>query len=255
MKPGLRLEGNEDYSRKKYSGYEDQAEYQRDARDHWDGKICGALTSSKKMCRNDPMENGRCRLHGGKSPKGLDHPRTTHGSYSKYLPKSIIDKYEAAQSDAELLTLKNEVQLISARLYQLAEKVDEAGGKKKYETLLHQYDRWQKAEANNLKNKHMAKLNFENTLDDIKKDLGIWDEITMLVDTKRKLIDSEQRKLASMEQFVPAERVAMLMGALMKIVVDELEDLEGFLMDGQQIEKARRNVARKFRNISNRGSN
>ena len=36
-----------------------------------------------------PMGNGRCRMHGGASPRGEQHPRYTHGRYSKYKPLDL----------------------------------------------------------------------------------------------------------------------------------------------------------------------
>ena len=35
--------------------------------------LCDAQTRSGKKCRKHGMLNGRCRLHGGLSPKGVDH--------------------------------------------------------------------------------------------------------------------------------------------------------------------------------------
>ena len=55
--------------------------------------VCGAKTKFGK-CRNLPMENGRCRLHGGLTPKR--HPNhqakfnaLKTGRYSKQLIKQI----------------------------------------------------------------------------------------------------------------------------------------------------------------------
>jgi hypothetical protein len=46
---------------------------------------CGAKTRAGGRCQNMPMQlGGRCRMHGGASPKGEAHPRYKHGKYSKY---------------------------------------------------------------------------------------------------------------------------------------------------------------------------
>jgi hypothetical protein len=45
---------------------------------------CCATTRSGERCQNYPMVNGRCRMHGGASPRGAAHPRWKHGKYSKY---------------------------------------------------------------------------------------------------------------------------------------------------------------------------
>ncbi|OFV47347.1 HGGxSTG domain-containing protein [Oligella sp. HMSC09E12] len=46
--------------------------------------LCGAKTRSGQPCKNNAMENGRCRMHGGRASithKGNQNART-HGIYS-----------------------------------------------------------------------------------------------------------------------------------------------------------------------------
>lgn len=47
-------------------------------------RTCGAKTRSGGRCKNLAMyPAGRCRMHGGKSLRGLASPRYKHGRYSK----------------------------------------------------------------------------------------------------------------------------------------------------------------------------
>ena len=47
-------------------------------------KTCGARTRSGAPCKNLALyPAGRCRMHGGKSLRGLASPRYKHGKYSK----------------------------------------------------------------------------------------------------------------------------------------------------------------------------
>lgn len=59
---------------------------------------CGAKTRSGEPCKNYAMENGRCRMHGGKSTGPKDKTKLKenknaekHGFFSKYLPKETMD--------------------------------------------------------------------------------------------------------------------------------------------------------------------
>lgn len=60
-------------------------------------KRCGAKTRSGKPCKNGAMDNGRCRMHGGKStgapPAKLkkNSNATKHGLFAKYLPKETLE--------------------------------------------------------------------------------------------------------------------------------------------------------------------
>ena len=57
------------------------------------------------------MPNGRCRLHGGKSPAGLASPHYKDGRYSKALPARLAARYATAEADPRLLELRDEVAL------------------------------------------------------------------------------------------------------------------------------------------------
>ncbi|WP_319588063.1 HGGxSTG domain-containing protein [uncultured Desulfobulbus sp.] len=45
--------------------------------------FCGAKTRSGGSCKQPSMQNGRCRLHGGKSLSGKAHGRYKHGQFTK----------------------------------------------------------------------------------------------------------------------------------------------------------------------------
>lgn len=45
--------------------------------------FCGARTRRGTLCKNRPMVNGRCRLHGGMSLSGKHHGRYKHGRFTR----------------------------------------------------------------------------------------------------------------------------------------------------------------------------
>lgn len=53
---------------------------------------CGAKTRNGGKCQNMPRQiGGRCRMHGGNSLRGPEHPRYKDGKYSKYRPADLFD--------------------------------------------------------------------------------------------------------------------------------------------------------------------
>lgn len=244
--------GDDNMTRKRYTGYNSQEQWQRDLRKYFDEEICGALTKKKKMCKKSPMENGRCRNHGGASPNGIDHPRTTHGGYSKYLPEALIEKYKEAESNEDLMSLRQEMALVTTRMYELAEKVNDTAGKKKYKEIVRLWREWQKAEAQGAKSAQYLKSDLDDAIEDIEKDLKIWDEIANMTNLKRKLVDSEQRKLNNLEQYIPAEKVMLFVGAVMDIISKEIEGLDGVLMDEEMIAETINTISRKIEKLSNK---
>lgn len=76
---------------------------------------CGAKTRSGQPCRNRAMENGRCRMHGGKST-GAPAENTNavkHGFYSDALLPDERKLYERA----EVGSLDDEIRLARVKLF------------------------------------------------------------------------------------------------------------------------------------------
>src|SRR4051794_509990 len=82
--------------------------------------ICGAKTRSGGRCRAIPIQpSGRCRLHGGASLRGLAAPAWKSGRHSAYLPTDLRARYLRARGDPELLSLKDDLSLVDARIGEL----------------------------------------------------------------------------------------------------------------------------------------
>ena len=61
--------------------------------------ICGARTRSGEPCKNAPIyPAGRCRMHGGKSLRGIASPRYKHGHYSKDVLAKLAGEYLAEEA-------------------------------------------------------------------------------------------------------------------------------------------------------------
>lgn len=84
-------------------------------------KECGAKTRNGKLCRNAAMENGRCRMHGGVSLKGAEHPNFKHGYYSPYAEQSIAEKMDNFDV-GDVTSLVGELSLMRALLASYLEK-------------------------------------------------------------------------------------------------------------------------------------
>ncbi len=71
---------------------------------------CGARTRNGEPCKGAAMANGRCRLHGGKTPCGPASPHFKHGRYSKLLRDlRLAERFQAILADGELGELRREM--------------------------------------------------------------------------------------------------------------------------------------------------
>jgi hypothetical protein len=83
------------------------------------GERCGALTRRGTACAQPAMRNGRCRMHGGKTPRGMDSSNFRHGRYSKSVPDQLVTTYRRSLADEERHELRDEIALAEAKVADL----------------------------------------------------------------------------------------------------------------------------------------
>ena len=79
---------------------------------------CGAKTRSGEPCKNYAMDNGRCRMHGGKStgaPKGNNNAEK-HGIWRKHLPEETLELVEQFQQEDKIQKLKRNIAIQEAAI-------------------------------------------------------------------------------------------------------------------------------------------
>jgi len=70
------------------------------------GNVCGAkLRGKDATCQKPPMANGRCRLHGGKTPNGPDSANYKHGKYADAFKGAMRERWERMQKDPNPLDM------------------------------------------------------------------------------------------------------------------------------------------------------
>lgn len=89
-------------------------------------KICGAKRRDGSPCQRKPSLNGRCYLHGGKTPKGVDSPHFKTGAHSKYLPTRLGAIYESIEADLESNVLSRNIRLREALIREKLELLEDA---------------------------------------------------------------------------------------------------------------------------------
>lgn len=167
------------------------------------------------------MANGRCRMHGGASPSGLAHPNTTHGRYSKHLPTRMLASYEQAQQDPELLNLREDIALLDARLSDLLRRVDSGESGKLWQDLRAASKAYRKGdETQQLE----SLLEMFSLIDRGYLDTQAWGEIRAAVEQRRKLVESERKRLIEMQQMMTMSQAQLLIARLYDVVSQHVSD-------------------------------
>jgi hypothetical protein len=99
---------------------------------------CGAKLRGKDVaCRSTVlMAGGRCKIHGGATPKGPELPQFKEGKFSKYmyLPPQLTARVEELAGDV-IVNLEQSVDIQKALESRLMEEFNEGGGLEKWREL------------------------------------------------------------------------------------------------------------------------
>lgn len=196
-----------------------------------DGKpVCGATPSTKDWeydrCKNTAvLENGRCRHHGGLTPKGKEHGAYKHGKFSKSLPDSAREKYEKARGDKQLTNLREEIAVIESRIHLTLEALEVEDSGELWDNLKDAVGRLRDAQnAGNTGEAAQALQQISRLVDVGSTDQERWSEVQSLIEQKRKLVDSERRREKALRAYVPIDEFKVQMEALNEVLRQHIED-------------------------------
>jgi hypothetical protein len=164
-------------------------------------------------------------MHGGKTPRGMALPQTTHGRYSRHLPVRLSERYRESQHDPDLLNLQHEIALTDARITELVERIDVDGAGQLWQGLGYAYGELKTAhddddpEALEISIRRIGQL-----IHRAQSDTEAWDEVVPLVEQRRKLVDSESKRRVQMQQMITADQAVTLVAALTDAVRRHVDD-------------------------------
>lgn len=168
-----------------------------------------------------------CQVHGAGSPKkGRPGGRPIEtGLHSNKLPERMREKFLEARSDPELLNLRDSLALLDSRLEDILIRVDTGESGAAWTNVRKAMDAFLK-EFYDDEGKHV-----NERLDDLKdaiqkglEDYAIWSEVINLLEQRRKIVESEQKRLVAMQQVITISDAMVLMTALANIVKKHVVD-------------------------------
>jgi hypothetical protein len=186
---------------------------------------CGAKTRSGAPCKQHPMPNGRCRMHGGKSLGGLASPTFKHGRYSKYMPTRLAERYMQGLKDTELLSLRHELALLDIHIGDQIRHIDTGESTSMFYRLKQAYVDFAKATASNdTPSAQLALAQLGDIITQGIAEVEVWKDIYTAVEQRRKLAESERRRMVEMQQIITTEEAMSLMAAVVQVIREYVTD-------------------------------
>lgn len=207
--------------------------------------ICGAINRKGTECRNAPMENGRCKYHGGLTPKGPNHPNFIHGRYSKYLPESMSIIVDDMMTSPDHLNQREQIAILDALLVENLREVHVGGGGEIWDQLKKLKDDYIRAQ--NRKRPADMVVIVNEVMDVIESGYGrilAMREARDTIESRRRVTESERKRRIEEDEMIPVDRVVVLLTRIgdtiqrhvseedsRRAIVDEIrQSLGGFTM-------------------------
>lgn len=190
-------------------------------------KVCSAFQKDGfKICtRVDLYENGRCTIHGGRTPIGADSPHFKTGKFSAHLPERLRERYEEALADDALQDFTEDLALIETRLADLFTQLDTGGGREIFAEIQDAYKAFKYANIDGDKKAMREALRrLDEGIDRGGSEGNIWGEIHMLQEQRRKIVLSQAKHLQITNQMIPVKKVNILVSALLDSVRQNVLD-------------------------------
>lgn len=214
----------------------------------WNGQCLSKAHRTGEQCRNRALPpTTRCKRHGGMSLRGPAHPRFKHGrdsSLMQALPKHMREVFGKTMKRDDLVHLRGEISLLEAREVELLQQLQGGGSEefwKKIRKLRHEHDelcrdledrrsgaggeKWDQEAIDRAQSKiDRVTEQILLMIDTGAHDAGVWREILEAVEMRRRLSDTERRRLEMLQAFLTPDQAMAFALHLVAIVRDVVED-------------------------------
>lgn len=168
-----------------------------------------------------------CQVHGGKTPRGIASPHFKTGRYSKVLPARLAARYVESQGDPRILELRDDISLIDARLEDLLARVDTGESGALWGSLVAAKTELASIGGTSMEATLKRQTVMAHILDLITKghaDYQAWRELGAALEQRRKLVESERKRLVEAQLTMTSEQAMLLMDALLMAVKANVQD-------------------------------
>jgi hypothetical protein len=182
-----------------------------------------AKQSGERCCRKVVPGMTKCSIHGGKSLKGTMSKLLTGAKYTRYLPANLAENVSELLDNPEWTTLKEESALLEARLIEIIKQIDD-----------HPVDFDALSSGMMMIESAAASADMDLVLSSVEtmkmlvarglQERQLWDDITSIIEARRKLVETERKQANVLGAMVPVEQVMLLATRLLAIVNANVED-------------------------------
>lgn len=148
----------------------------------------------------------------------------TMGRYREYLPTDLLKRYQNALGDRDLLVLRDEIAVSEVRIQELLQRVRTGESGQAWRDARDALQDLKGAGGDPDKVRD-ALLALEKAVGRGSGDYLAWAEVREVTEQRRRLAESERRRLVELQNVLTAEQAGVLVMALHQAVLDILDKL------------------------------
>jgi hypothetical protein len=147
----------------------------------------------------------------------------------------LLDRYQEARDDPELLELRDELALLDVRAQELAGRLTEGGEGARIEAALEALVRARVARRKVQAGEDVAqaRADLDQALEAIEANLTAanveartWEELSVVWEQRRRLVDTERRRMVDLQQLLTAQQAMALVRVVIDVVRQHVTDRE-----------------------------
>lgn len=179
-------------------------------------------------CKKHAVRGKRvCHIHGGLTPGGIASANYKDGRYSKFLPDRLAGRYKEAVNDPTLLELSHEVALLDSRLSDLLKRVDSGEAGHLWKSVKKTWgDLTVAIRSQDADEQQKLGLKLDMLIQKGNDDYEAWNEIKSTIEQRRRLVESERKRLVDAQQYVTAVQAMNMMSQILLIIKDNVTDIK-----------------------------
>lgn len=180
---------------------------------------CGDFGHSNK--RGDPCGampiKGRqgCRVHGGKTRAGVNHPRFRHGLYSNYMPLSVLERREELTDILSVRALDEEIENLVLREQELWQELQSLENAEEAASLLDAFNALRTLMSNGAGQEDVSNgmEHLRRSIQSLGRKDKVWAQMLTVMEHKRRHVET-RLKLTEFMRPETSEFIAKLMGEI-----------------------------------------
>ncbi len=164
-------------------------------------------------------------MHGGKSLAGPASGTWIDGRHSKVLPKRLLADYQASLDDPDRLVLNAEIAVIDGRIADVLKRVDTGESGAIWSQIRQAWSEFEDADAaGDMESRARAQRQLASLIVRGANDWAAWADVLGLIERRRKLVESERKRLVEAQQMIHVEQAMGLLGLMVDAVRRHVDD-------------------------------